>query len=398
MARKYSRKFRRIKNESQNSKWFLEIKEWFSDVRVRCAIGIIAIVVLIAGVYFYNKYSRYESYKVVDSIKTDSGAGSKYEAYEKFVVKYSSDGISYIDGKETVWDEAYEMKSPLIDVCGSYLAICDKNTNDIFLYNKKGRCGGITTSYPIVKFEVAKQGVIAALLEDKNANFIEVYDKEGKQLVFHKTLVDQNGYPIDFSLSDDGTKMMVSYLAVRNGMLSNKVMFYNFSKAGKNSPERMVGQFDNYKENIVPTVNFVTNNDAIAVGENILSVYKMKNKPELKEEINFNDEIHKVFYDENYIGLVFDNDNSKNPYRLEVYKMNGKRVMKTEIDMDFDVIKFAGKNVLMYNDMNCRIISLKGIKKFEHTFKQEINGIIPVDNSKTYLLMTNSTIEKIRLK
>lgn len=397
MARKYSRKFRRIKKESQSSKLFLEVRAALKDIRVRSLIGIILFAVLISGIYLYNKYSRYKDYKVVDSLKINSGAGSKYVPFEKFVIKYSSDGISYIDGAETVWDEAYEMKTPIVDVCDSYLAICDKNTNDIFLYNKEGKQGRITTSYPIIKLEVAEQGVVAALLEDKNANYIEVYDREGKQLVSHKTLVDQNGYPINFSLSDDGTKMIVSYLAVSSGMITNKIMFYNFSKAGKNTSERMVGEFEHYKENIVPTVNFVTNNDAVAVGENVLSIYKMKNKPELKEEINFKDEIHKVFYNEDYVGIVFDNDNSRNPYRLEVYKMNGSRIMKTEINMDFETIKFSGKNVLLYNDMNCRIISLKGVNKFEHSFKKEINSIIPVDGSKTYLLMTNSTIEKIRL-
>lgn len=398
MARKYSRKFRRIKKESRNSKWFLDIQALLRDIRARLIIVIVLSVVLVSSIYFYNRYSNYDGYKVIDSVKVTGGMGSKYAPFEKFVVKYSNDGISYIDGEETVWDEAYEMKVPIIDICGSYIAICDKNTNDIFLYNKKGKQSRITTGYPIVKLEVAKQGVVAALLEDKTANYIEVYDKDGAKLVSHKTLVDQNGYPLDFSLSEDGTKMVVSYLAVNNGMLENKVMFYNFSKVGKNSSERMVGKFEHYKETIVPTVAFVANNEAIAVGEDILSVYKIKNKPELKKEVQLKAEIHKVFYNEDYVGIVFDNKDTKNPYRLEVYKMNGKRVTQTELDMDFDTIKFAGKNVLMYNDMNCKIVSLKGVNKFEYSFKKQINDIVPVDGSKTYLLMTNSTIEKIRLK
>lgn len=376
----------------------MDIQALLRDIRARLIIVIVLSVVLFSSIYFYNRYSKYDGYKVIDSVKVTGGTGSKYAPFEKFVVKYSNDGISYIDGKETVWDEAYEMKVPIIDICGSYIAICDKNTNDIFLYNKKGKQSRITTGYPIVKLEVAKQGVVAALLEDKTANYIEVYDKEGTKLVSHKTLVDQNGYPLDFSLSEDGTKMVVSYLAVSNGMLENKVMFYNFSKAGKNSSERMVGKFEHYKETIVPTVAFVANNEAIAVGEDILSVYKIKNKPELKKEVQLKAEIHKVFYNEDYVGIVFDNKDTKNPYRLEVYKMNGKRVTQTELDMDFDTIKFAGKNVLMYNDMNCKIVSLKGVNKFEYSFKKQINDIVPVDGSKTYLLMTNSTIEKIRLK
>lgn len=398
MARRYARKFRRLKKETQSSTVVLNIRAILQNARVRMILAILLVVLLVSGIYLYNKYNKYDSYKVIKSIKTDSGAGSQYVSFEDFVVKYSSDGISYIDGEETVWDEAYEMKAPMVDVCGDYLAICDKNTNDIFLYNKDGRQGTITTSYPIIKLEVAEQGVVSALLEDKSANYIEVYNKEGKQLVSHKTLVDQNGYPVTFSLSDDGTKMIVSYLSIKSGTISNKVLFYNFSSAGKNSTDRMVGGFEQYKETIVPTVQFVSNNDAIAVGENVLSIYKMKKKPDLKEEVTFKDEVHKVFYNEEYVGLVFKNTNSKNPYRLEVYNLNGRRIMKTDIDMDFDTVKFAGKNVIMYNDMNCQIISLKGVKKFQHNFKEELKEIIPIDGSRTYLFMTNSLIEKIRLK
>ena len=56
------------------------------------------------------------------------------------------------------------------------------------------------------------------------------------------------------------------------------------------------------------------------------------------------------------------------------------------------------KNVLMYDDMNCQIISFDGVKKYKHTFRGEINSIIPVDGSNTFLFMTNSKIQKVKLK
>lgn len=398
VARKYLRKFKRLKREGQSSGVVLGIRATLKKTSVRWIIAVLIVAILISSIYLYNKYNKYENYSVIKSIKIESGAGSKYIPFGDFVVRYSSDGISYIDAKETIWDEAYEMKAPMVDVCGSYLAICDKNTNDIYLYNESGKQGKITTSYPIIKLEVAEQGVVTALLEDKNANYIEVYDKSGHRLVSHKTLIDENGYPLNFSLSDDGTKMLVSYLAINNGVINNKILFYNFSKAGKNSSDRMVGGFEQYKETIVPLVQFVSNNDAVAVGENILTIYKMKSKPSLQKEVSFKDEIQKVFYSEDYVGLVFKNTNSKKPYRVEAYNLHGNRVMKFDMDIEFDTVKFAGKNVVMYNDMNCQIVSFKGVKKFEHTFKEEITDIIPNDGSRTYLLMTNSAIEKIRLK
>lgn len=397
MAKRHYRKLRRLKRDGENSKIVTALKSALKKKTVRLIIGIVCVMAVFGAVYLFNKYNKYDSYKVVKSIKIDSGSDSRFMAFEDFVIKYSSDGISYIDGEETVWEEGYEMKSPIVDVCDSYLAVADKNTNDIFIYNEDGRQGKVKASYPIMKLEVARQGVVAALLEDKSCNYIEVYDKEGKQLVSHKTLLDENGYPLNFSMSPDGTKLMVSYMTVKNGILQNKVMFYNFSAAGKNSSDKMVGAFEQYEETIVPTVKFLSNDDAIAIGENVLSIYKMKDKPDLREEVELKDEIEKVFYNEKYVGMVFKNSNQKEPYRIEVYNLSGKRVLKKNVNINFDTVLFSGDNVLMYNDLNCIIISLKGVEKFNYTFKGQINSIIPVDGSRTFLFMTNSAIEKVRL-
>ena len=97
---------------------------------VKIVLGIVLVLMVFFAVYLFNKYNKYSDYEVVKSIKIDSGNDSKYEPYKDFVVKYSGDGISYIDGDETVWEEGYEMKVPIIDICDDYIAVADK----IFLF------------------------------------------------------------------------------------------------------------------------------------------------------------------------------------------------------------------------------------------------------------------------
>lgn len=398
MARNYSRKIKRFKKELHLSDIFLYMKSFLKETKVKIVIGLVILAFIVAGIYLFERYRSYDKFKVLDSLKVESGADSKYEAFGEFIVKYSSDGISYIDGEETIWDEAFEMKTPIVDICDKYIAVADKNTNDIYIYNEDGKVGKASTSYPIIKIQVASQGVVAALLEDKNANYIEVFDKEGSKLVSHKTLINENGYPLNFSLSDKGTKMIVSYITIHSGVMSNKVLFYNFSNVGKSSSDRMVGEFNQYKETLVPMVQFISENDAIAIGENLLSIYSMKEKSSLKEEIKFKDEIQKVFYSDKYIGFVFKNTNNKNPYRIEAYNLSGHRIMKKEVNIQCDKVSFSGDNILMYDDMNCKIISFKGVEKFNYTFKAQINSIIPVDGKRTFLFMNNSKIQKVRLK
>lgn len=379
--------------ESEKSR---EDKSRNLKIKVITIIGIICALLL--AVYLFCVYRTYNNYKVRKTIKIETGTNSQYQAFGEFVVKYSNDGISYINGTETIWNEAYEMKSPIVDVCGDYLAIADKNSNTIYIFNKKGKVGEVNTSYPIIKIEVAQQGVVAALLEEASANYIELYDKEGNLIVSHKSLLSENGFPLSFSISNDGEKMMTSYLSINEGSTENQVIFYNFSNVGKDEVDRVVGTFNQYGETIVPAVYFVSNEDAIAIGDNVLTIYKMKEKPTIRKEIKFDKEIQKVFYNEKYIGLIFENSKGDTPYKMEVYSLSGEKIMSKEIEMNLDHVKFAGKNVLMYDDVTCELISLKGVVKFKHVFTKQLDAIVPMESTNTFLLMTKNKIEEISLK
>ena len=379
--------------ESEKSR---EDKSRNLKIKVITIIGIVCALLL--AIYLFCVYRTYNNYKVRKTIKIETGTNSQYQAFGEFVVKYSNDGISYINGTETIWNEAYEMKSPIVDVCGDYLAIADKNSNTIYIFNKKGKVGEVNTSYPIIKIEVAQQGVVAALLEEASANYIELYDKEGNLIVSHKSLLSENGFPLSFSISNDGEKMMTSYLSIKEGSTENQVIFYNFSNVGKDEVDRVVGTFNQYGETIVPAVYFVSNEDAIAIGDNVLTIYKMKEKPTIRKEIKFDKEIQKVFYNEKYVGLIFENSKGDTPYKMGVYSLSGEKIMSKEIEMNLDHVKFAGKNVLMYDDVTCELISLKGVVKFKHVFTKQLDAIVPMESTNTFLLMTKNKIEEISLR
>lgn len=379
--------------ESEKSR---EDKSRNLKIKVITIIGIVCALLL--AIYLFCVYRTYNNYKVRKTIKIETGTNSQYQAFGEFVVKYSNDGISYINGTETIWNEAYEMKSPIVDVCGDYLAIADKNSNTIYIFNKKGKVGEVNTSYPIIKIEVAQQGVVAALLEEASANYIELYDKEGNLIVSHKSLLSENGFPLSFSISNDGEKMMTSYLSIKEGSTENQVIFYNFSNVGKDEVDRVVGTFNQYGETIVPAVYFVSNEDAIAIGDNVLTIYKMKEKPTIRKEIKFDKEIQKVFYNEKYVGLIFENSKGDTPYKMEVYSLSGEKIMSKEIEMNLDHVKFAGKNVLMYDNVTCELISLKGVVKFKHVFTKQLDAIVPMESTNTFLLMTKNKIEEISLR
>ena len=397
MAKNYKRKLKRKSREVKDTKAAQATKGFFGKTRVKVGLVIVCVLLIVLAIYLFNRFKTYDGYKVVNTIEMKSGESSKFVPFKGKLIKYSRNGISYLDGDTTLWDESYEMKNPLIDSCGDYLCVSDKNANDIEIFTKDGKKGSVTTTYPIEKAEIAEQGVVAALLKDKDVNYIEVFDKEGNLLVSHKSLLIENGYPLNFSLSDDGEKMIVSYVEVTAGAIKSKVVFYNFGSAGKNKKDRVVATFKQYKDELIPFVNFMDSSTAVAVSENRITVYKAGDTPKIDEEEKFEGEAQKVFYDSDYIGLVFKSDKEKKPYKVVVYNTGLSEKMNEDVGLAFDTIKFADKNVLMYNDKNVLVMSKHGVEKFKHTFKKSISDMIPLNSDTRFLVEYNDKVEEIEL-
>ena len=397
MAKNLKRKLKRKTREVQGTKVAQSTKGLFSKTRVKVGLVILLVLLVVLAIYLFNRFKTYDGYKVEDKIEMKSGESSKFVPFKGKLIKYSRNGISYLDGDTTLWDESYEMKNPLIDDCKDYLCVADKNANDIEIFTKDGKKGSVTTTYPIAKAEIAEQGVVAALLKDKDVNYIEVFDKDGNLLVSHKSLLIENGYPLNFSLSDDGEKMIVSYVQVSAGNISSKVVFYNFGNPGKNKKDRVVGTFKQYKDELVPFVHFNDSSTAVAVSENRITVYKVGDEPSVDEEEKYTGEAQKVFYDEDYLGLVFKTKKGRKPYRVVVYNMGLSEKMNETVGLAFDEIKFADKNVLMYNDKDVLVMSKHGVEKFKHTFKKSIIDMVPLDSDTDFLVSYNDKAEIIKL-
>ena len=86
------------------------------------------------------------------------------------------------------------------------------------------------------------------------------------------------------------------------------------------------------------------------------------------------------------------------------YKLKGTTLlriagekMNEEVGLAFDTIKFADKNVLMYNDKNALIMSKHGVEKFKTTFKKSVTDIIPLDSDTDFLVTYNDRAEEIEL-
>ena len=356
------------------------------------------------GAFTYFKYSQYTGYSVIWEKPLNEGSYVGYLDFGSNVLKYSKDGASYIDaqGKE-VWIQSYEMKSPVASVGGSYAAIADQQGNSIYIFDKTGNTGVATTVLPIIKATVSDHGVVAAILEDSTSNYVYFFKRNGDSLdVKIKALLGgDSGYPVDISLSPDGTQLIGAYAYIKNGTLSGRVAFHNFAEIGKSIPDRLVGGFDEpYESSLAAEVRFLDDTYSCAFADNGISFYSTKNalSPELIKQVPVEEEIKSVFYSDQYAGMIVDNPEGENPYRLDVYKSNGNLVFSKEFQYQYTHADIDGNQVFLYNEDSCRVYNMSGRLKFSTTFDFPISKIRNGRFPNTLLVTGPQNMKEIRLQ
>lgn len=423
-------------------------------------IGILLFVVIgVIGIIRMNM--PYRSYEVLNVIDKNDDVSVNYQVIGDGLIRYSKDGAAYTDKRgKTLWNQTFEMANAAVSSCKDYMAIGDIGSNQIRIFNQAGQIGMINALYPVSAIEVAKQGVVAAILSDSEQSFINLYDSEGSDLVSIKASISKTGYPIDIALSEDATKLAVSYVTVNDGHISSQIVFYKFGKASQASEDSVVGTY--HYEAIYPKVEFINNNTLVAFGENGFEIYSMKNTPEVILEKTFPEPIKSIFYNEQYIGFVFKNDESLNnnapetaqaaaavgqspagdtaqtaqppsgdsvlpeagdtaqtsgetggsgesrqesksagsnlKYRMLVYTNSGALYLDKQFDFDYHVIECSNNEIIMYNEFDCLMLDYKGKEKFKYTFENQIYNLLPKESRNEYILVDNNTIQEIRLK
>ena len=172
---------------------------------------------------------------------------------------------------------------------------------------------------------------------------------------------------------------------------------YNFSDAGKNETERVVGGF-NYDDVIVGDVRFINDNLAVAVGENVISLYKIKEYPSLEHTIKIDNDIEKIFYSDQYIGMILDNSESGDPYKLKVYNTSGKEVFDTTFGVQYTDAKFDGKSVILSNATTFVLMNMRGKVLANIEFDMPVTDVMPTGTRGTYTLVNSKYIQTIKLK
>lgn len=392
---------RAVKAEINKDDYRDKIRRYRLTAVYRVILVMVTVLILVAIVYVQYRNHVYTSYDLEATVNFDRVPDSEIKRLGDNILTYSHDGAHCTNPKgEVLWNQTFEMQNILTATCEDVVAFADYNGRTIYVLDSSKKICEITTSMPIRNLAVAGNGRVAVAVADTAITWIHIYDPDGKRRFEIKTTMGQSGYPIDFSLSPNGELLGLVCLYADTGVIKSQVAFHNFGAVGSNMSDYRVCA-DAYPDTMIPYIEFINRDTAIAVGEDRLLVYKGAQKPILESQYLMEEEILGVYHNEEYIGLLLHSDQLDKQHKLDVYSCNKEnKVGSFYFNIKYDDIFFTEDYFAIYNNMECQLQTYSGKNKYEGEFLTAADLLMPVGKGKSYryILISQDTINTIQLK
>lgn len=381
-----------------------ELQDVKANVRRYYLRRFLILVLILAAVAISISIARvmeeHKQYTSVETVWEEEGnaEGSRYEAFGSCLIRYSADGMAYLDrtGK-AVWDYGYSMKDPVIAINGSYGVVGDRQSQSAVIFGLDGVTGTVTTTMPILNLTISSHGVAALMLDDADASVIQFYDRTGLKLdiTVKNVLAETSGYPLDLSLSPTGTGLILSLVYLDQGSMQSRIAFLNFD-VGKSSSDRVVGLFP-YGEALFPQVEYLSDTAACAFGDGQIEFYSLKNEasPELVASVPCDSEVQSVFTGDGQVGVILNGENGR--YQLRVYNSRGDLQMARDIPFEYTRAEFSGGYLAFYDSSEALILNADGNVKYEGALDGSASKLFFLDRN-TFLQFGSQMTKEMRLK
>lgn len=375
------------------------------DTRERAGLGsgivylaiIVLVLVAILAYLISSRYHLYTGYEVTASYEAEDIAGTRYVKLGNGFIKYGSDGVTYVNGRnETQWSSAYTVETPMTDVSGETMLIYEQQGYAVWIVDTDGVLGSFQTDLPILKGVVAKNGVCALMLKDDQDVRIRLISTDGTSLAQVRTTLEDRGQPLDIALSSNAQDLMVSLAKIGSGTVNSTIAFYHFSSAGDADDSRISASMDYYNE-IFPTVCYLTDSTAAAIGDAGFVTFSAGKKPKKMAEVKADGEILSTFYDSSNIGFVMSSDSPTDRFRLEVYRLSGRKRCDLTFSHGYSQIRMDSGEILLNDSGHLMVFTPGGVARLDTDYEKQIGAFVKIPGFRRYAILTNSGMERIRI-
>lgn len=347
----------------------------------------------IAGIR-YVRVRVFKGYELQSELELSTNL-SGYKAGNETVFVYSNDGAKAINRNGAAgWEISYQLDNPQLAYCEKVASVADVGGTSVYVVAENGIPYNYEVIYPIVKHEVAKQGVTAVLLDNGMEDYIQLYDITGNLRVDINTKTKTDGIPIDIALSPDGKKLVTLYVTFQGDAMLCKATFYNADEVGKNHINNIVAQ-KTFAENLLAyDVKFLNEDTLCILLENGFAMYRMTEVPELICDKTLQEPIADVICVESGLYIITETANKQKTLRF--YDRAGKEKEILKQVPEYESIAATEEEVVFFSPQKVTIYRSNGSEKFSTAFAQSLEAVFPAGNNQ-YFLVDTGKIQTIKL-
>ncbi len=369
--------------------------------KMSTALAALAVILFIAVVAIFVilqwRNRIYSYYETVATTEREVVNGTTDVRLGSAILTYSRDGAHCTDTRGNVrWNQTYQIQEVVLDICQDTAVLASYNGRDVYVVNSSEILGNFSTTLPIRNVAVAANGTVAVVMADTEVTYYCIYTPDGEMQYKGMATMASSGYPLWVSLSPNGILLEISYIYLDAGVQKTNVAFYNLGDVGASKTDFFVGAY-NY-DLFVPFVHFMNDNTCFAVGDSQLMLYRGNQVPTELAKIPYTDEVKSVFYNEQYIGLVFYADDGNSLYKMDVYDASGKQKGSYYFAIEYTDIFFHEDQFVVYNESECEVITLDNVVKYNGTFEKSVGRMIPMAGPYRYLIVTGDSMDVIQLR
>lgn len=382
-------------------KWVSFLEEYKSKKidkkKIWRVLRLVLVLSLIIGGIVWVQYNRNREYTGYENV-SETALYSNLAGYKKGnnqLLIYSNDGAKAIDGNGSAkWEISYQLDNPDIVYCENVAAVADIGGTSVYVVAENGIPYNYEVIYPIIKHEVAGQGVTAVLLDNGMEDFIQLYDINGTLRVDINTKTKTDGIPVDIALSPDGKKLVTLYVTFQGDAMICKATFYNADEVGKNYINNIVGQ-KIFQENMLAyDVKFLNDTTLCVLMENGFTLYRMTEVPELICEKTLPGEIEEIVCVDG--GLYVVQEDTTGQKNMTFYNPEGVAKQTWKDIPEYETITASKEEVVFFSPQRVTVYRVNGSVKFGTSFTQSLEAVYPAGGNR-YFLVDMGKVQTIKL-
>ena len=306
---------------------------------------------------------------------------------------------------EVQWEFEYNMRYPIMIGNEDKVAVSDKDSNIIYVFNKYGEMYTSEFEGKVKSFYINKNGYLGVIIMEDSGNYrIQVLDNTGF-VIWDGPITDPNVIPTMIALSDDNKIMAYSTININELEMQSEIIFNYISEedSKKNGGTSFSTQVD--KGHVIGMIKYV-NNELIAISDGNINRYTKSQGGTIVNSVSIpiNNKIQYVdISKKGNIGVVLGSSTNKRQIEvpsntLELYNQQGSKTGSIQFNEPITYLDYTLDTAIVGTERTFYGVNFRGDIVWEYNFTKDVEQLLYLDDEKTLIVVGNTEVTLLEKK